>query len=65
MYSIKLVVIHPIRSDKKLNYHPHHYSELLRKQQPFRSNEELEQQTQHQLMNLSGLGFISSNSMNY
>lgn len=47
--SIKLVVIHPIRSDKKLNYHPHHYAELLRKQQPFRSNEELEQQTQHQL----------------
>ena len=47
--SIKLVVIHPIRSDKKLNYHPHHYTELLRKQQPFRSNEELLQQTQHQL----------------
>ena len=45
MYSIKLVVIHPIRSDKKLNYHPHHYAELLRKEQPFRSNEELEQQT--------------------
>ena len=42
--SIKLVVIHPIHSDKKLNYHPHHYAELLRKQQPFRSNE---QQIQH------------------
>ena len=46
--SIKSVVIHPIRSDKKLNYHPHHYAELLRKQQLFRSNEELEQQTQHE-----------------
>ena len=46
--SIKLVVIHPIRSDKKLNYHPHHYAELLRKQQPFRSNKELVQQTQHE-----------------
>ena len=45
--NIKLVVIYPIHSDKKLNYHPHHYAELLRKQQPFRSNEELEQQTQH------------------
>lgn len=44
MYSIKLILIHPIRSDKKLNYHP----ELLRKQQPFRSNEELEQPTQHE-----------------
>lgn len=43
--SIKLVVIHPISSDKKLNDHSHHYTELLRKQQPFRSNEELEQQT--------------------
>ena len=41
--SIKLVVIHPIHSDKKLNYHPHHYAELLRKQQPFCSNEEVEQ----------------------
>ena len=45
--NIKLVVIYPIHSDKKLNYHPHHYAELLRKQQPVRSNEELEQQTQH------------------
>ena len=49
MYSIKLIVIHPIHSDKKLNYHPHHYTELLRKQQPFKSNEELVEQTQNQL----------------
>ena len=48
MYSIKLILIHPIRSDKKLNYHPHHYTELLRKQQPLRSNEELVQQTRHE-----------------
>lgn len=48
MYSIKLILIHPIHSDKKLNYHPHPYTELLRKQQPFRSNEVLEQQTQYE-----------------
>ena len=47
MYSIKLVVIHPIHNDKKLNYYPQHYVELLRKQQPFRNNEEFGQQTQH------------------
>ena len=46
--SIKLVIIHPIRSDKKSNYHPHYYAELLRKQQLFRSNKNLELQTQHE-----------------
>ena len=62
MYSIKLVVIPPICSDKKLNYYPHHYAEFLSKQQPFRSNEE---QTQHQIMNSSVSEYILSNVTNY
>ena len=48
---------------KKLNYH-HHYAELLRKQQPFRSNEELEQQTPHQLKEI-GYFIIMKQNIQY